>query len=460
MFELVEPIGTITFSTVPDEAFMALGMRNYWDGYFAGRAAPLGLAPAEVVHAVFYNFADGEVARHIPWVWGKITPQEAIAVRERGSATALRQRIGELADSSGLLRVADLATRAAVSAPTEGRVLYAGLRALDVPAEPVARLWHAATLLREHRGDGHNIALVAHGIGGTEAHVLLALSLGMRAQEFGRIHHLPKAQLAAVVDGLRRRGLVDAAAGSPTPAARSRSGSRPSPTSWRRRRTTSSARTSSTSWSQAWSRSPPRYPAAASDSSAIAVSSGIRREFSSAATSQRSYCHTMENSCRKLRCAGASSSPGIIMRMRWWRTNVRRDTQTTNTHHRSNEASRRSGSVVHFGDEAPIRSDFHSGTTGRRQARLGAGQAWSRHSSAIHAFDTSRSESSAPGQRVAGAVDPWCRSQRNGAVPRRADGERTRALRFSKRSTSRAIPLGGPWPWWLRRPYDGSENRP
>jgi hypothetical protein len=100
MFELVEPIATVTFSEVPNEAFLALGMRNYWDGYFAGRAAPLGLAPAEVVHAVFYNFADGEVARHIPWVWGKITPQEAIAVRERGSAAALRQMIGELADEA------------------------------------------------------------------------------------------------------------------------------------------------------------------------------------------------------------------------------------------------------------------------------------------------------------------------------------------------------------------------
>jgi DNA-binding MarR family transcriptional regulator len=166
-----------------------------------------------VVHAVFYNFADGEVARHIPWVWGKTTPEEAIAVRERGSAAALRQMMGELADFPGLVRVADLATRAAVSAPAEGRALYAGLRALDVPGEPVARLWHAATLLREHRGDGHNAALVAHGIGGTEAHVLLALSLGMRTGEFGRIHHLPKAQLAAVVDGLRGRGLVDAAAG-------------------------------------------------------------------------------------------------------------------------------------------------------------------------------------------------------------------------------------------------------
>jgi hypothetical protein len=213
MFELVEPIATVTFSEVPNEAFLALGMRNYWDGYFAGRAAPLGLAPAEVVHAVFYNFADGEVARHIPWVWGKTTPEEAIAVRERGSAAALRQLIGELAEGPGLVRAADLATRAAVSAPTEGRVLYAGLRALAVPEEPVARLWHAATLLREHRGDGHNAVLVAHGISGTEAHVLLALSLGMRAEEFGRIHHLPTARLAAVVDGLRGRGLVDAAGG-------------------------------------------------------------------------------------------------------------------------------------------------------------------------------------------------------------------------------------------------------
>ena len=211
MAELVEPIATVTFSTVPEEAFLALGMRNYWDGYFAGRAAPLGLAPAEVVHAVFYNFAEGEVARHLPWAWGKTTPQEAIAVRERGSAAALRQMIGQPADARDLTPVADLATRAAASAPTEGRALYAGLRALAVPNEPVAKLWHAATLLREHRGDGHNAALLAHGIGGTEAHVLLALSLGMKAEEFGRLHHLPKPHLAAVLDGLRNRGLVNAA---------------------------------------------------------------------------------------------------------------------------------------------------------------------------------------------------------------------------------------------------------
>lgn len=82
-----------------------------------------------MVHAVFCDFADGEVARTSRWVWGKTTPQEAVAVRERGSTTALRHTVGELADSANLMRVADLATRAAVSAPPEGRTLYAGLRA-------------------------------------------------------------------------------------------------------------------------------------------------------------------------------------------------------------------------------------------------------------------------------------------------------------------------------------------
>ena len=71
MFKLVEPIDTVTYSEVPNKAFLALGMRNYLDGYFAGRAAPLGLAPAEVVHAVFYSFADGEVARTFPGSGGR-----------------------------------------------------------------------------------------------------------------------------------------------------------------------------------------------------------------------------------------------------------------------------------------------------------------------------------------------------------------------------------------------------
>lgn len=208
---LMEPIHLVTyFADEPDVALMALGLRNTWDCYFAGRAAPLGRVPAEVVHAVFYNFADGEVARHIPRVWDITTPEAAVAAREQGSAAALRRILGDLADTPGLARAAEVATKAATSAPTEGRVLYAALRRLPVPEEPVARLWHAATLLREHRGDGHIAALVTEGIGGTEAHVLHALSEGMPAEKYGRVHHLPARQLNAVIDGMRSRGLIDA----------------------------------------------------------------------------------------------------------------------------------------------------------------------------------------------------------------------------------------------------------
>jgi hypothetical protein len=210
MHRLVEPISLVTFfSDEPNDALMTLGFRTYWDGYFAARAAPLGLVPAEVVHAAFYNFADGEVARHIPRVWDTATPEAAFAAREQGCVAALRRILGELADDPGLARAADLATTAAITAPTEGRVMYAGLRALPLPEEPVARLYHAATLLREHRGDGHIAALLTSGIGGTEAHVLHALSEGTPAEKFGRVHHLPAAKLAAVVDGMRARGLID-----------------------------------------------------------------------------------------------------------------------------------------------------------------------------------------------------------------------------------------------------------
>jgi hypothetical protein len=210
LFGLTEPIALVPYAAPePTAEVMALGYRNYWDTYFAGRAAPLGRVPAEVVHAIFYNFADGEVARHIPHVWDIATPGAVLGARERGCAAAVRRILADLADSPGVARAADLATRAATSAPFEGRALYAALRTLPVPDEPVARLWHAANLLREHRGDGHVVALVSEGIGGLESHALHAVSQGMPAEKFGRIHHLPRATLAALADGMRARGLID-----------------------------------------------------------------------------------------------------------------------------------------------------------------------------------------------------------------------------------------------------------
>ena len=135
------------------------------------------------MHAAF-SFADGEAARHIPSAWETIPPEASVAARLRGSAASLRRILAaDLAGSPGLARTADLTTKAATSAPMEGRMMYAGMRTLPVPADPVARLWHSATMLREHRCAGHIAALVGARIGGTESHVPSALDTGIHLDE-------------------------------------------------------------------------------------------------------------------------------------------------------------------------------------------------------------------------------------------------------------------------------------
>ena len=174
LFELLEPICLVTyFADECNEELAALGHRTYWDGYFASRAAPLGRVPAQVVHAAFYSFAEGEAARHIPSAWETVPPETSFAAWQRGSANSVRRILGdELAGSPGLARAADLTTKAATSAPMEGRVMYAGLRTLPVPGDPVTRLWHSANMLREHRGDGHVAALVSALVSPVQSHLL------------------------------------------------------------------------------------------------------------------------------------------------------------------------------------------------------------------------------------------------------------------------------------------------
>src|SRR5690349_1252458 len=140
MFELVEPIGVIPYAAdEPNEAMFALGFTDFWDTYFAGRAAPLGLATAEVVDALFYNFAPGEVARHIPKVWRTTTPEDAIAARRAGCVAALRRILGDRVDTPAFARAAELLIKAATSAPFEGRPRYAALRPIPIPDAVVAR---------------------------------------------------------------------------------------------------------------------------------------------------------------------------------------------------------------------------------------------------------------------------------------------------------------------------------
>jgi hypothetical protein len=171
MWTMFEPVHDVTyFAPEALRAFTEAGLRGYWRGYFAGRAAPLGGAGAAVVAASFYNFAPAFVARAIPGVWDLITPQEAIAVREAGAATSLRRLLG--GREAEAARAAALLWRAAEDLDFAGRVLSAANSELPASGDPLTRLWQATTLLREHRGDGHFAALAAAGIDGCEAVVL------------------------------------------------------------------------------------------------------------------------------------------------------------------------------------------------------------------------------------------------------------------------------------------------
>jgi hypothetical protein len=179
MWTVLEPVHDVAyFAPEALRAFTEAGLRGYWRGYFAGRAAPLGSAGAAVVAASFYNFAPAFVARAIPGVWDLISPQEAIAVREAGATASLRLLLdGREAEAA---KAADLLWRAAQDLDFAGRVLSAANSELPVSGDPLTRLWQAATLLREHRGDGHFAALAAAGVDGCEAVVLRCAKDGSR----------------------------------------------------------------------------------------------------------------------------------------------------------------------------------------------------------------------------------------------------------------------------------------
>ena len=165
MWTLFEPVHVVTyFSAEARSAFTDAGLRGFWRGYFAGRAAPLGAVDAAPVTASFFTFAPPMVARAVPGVWELITPEEALAVRSAGAVAALRRLLVD--QEAGVAAAADLLLRAADGVDCAGRVLAAANAARPVKGdeEAGARLWHAATLLREHRGDGHFAAPVAAGI--------------------------------------------------------------------------------------------------------------------------------------------------------------------------------------------------------------------------------------------------------------------------------------------------------
>lgn len=165
----------IYFAREAQEEYAALGYdlkANRAAGYFPARAAAFGRVGAGTVQATFFNFSRLAVESGMAGAWDVVSPEQLLAARLRGADRALRRLCGDLLDDPTVAEAADLARTATTGCTPYGRPLYAAHADLPWPEAPHLALWHATTLLREFRGDGHIAVLVGEGVSGLESAVL------------------------------------------------------------------------------------------------------------------------------------------------------------------------------------------------------------------------------------------------------------------------------------------------
>ncbi|MFD4528198.1 hypothetical protein ACFWP7_30560 [Streptomyces sp. NPDC058470] len=203
---------TLYFSPDLGRELGSVGIEDSDGAYFATRAAAMGAVGPGTVTATFYNFSHDLVAKHVPAVWQTASPQTVLAARERAIDATLRRLLGdEAVASKELAEAAELGLRAAEACTRSARPLYAAHADLPVPEEPHLALYHAATLLREHRGDGHLAALLEAELGPVEALVShTATGRGMTPKWALGTRGWSRTDWEAAVLRLRERGLLDA----------------------------------------------------------------------------------------------------------------------------------------------------------------------------------------------------------------------------------------------------------
>ncbi|MDQ3782939.1 MAG: hypothetical protein M3349_08405 [Actinomycetota bacterium] len=211
MWATLEPVhAMVYFAPEAFEAWERLGFPHHGMGYFASRSAAMGRVGAAVVSASFYNFHPGLVARFIPAAWDHASPEDIIEARFDAVDTALRRFLGYAVASAEMADAADTAMEAAAACPPGGRPLFAAHADLLAPESAHLRLWHALTLLREFRGDGHVQALVSAGMSATGALASYAATgEAFEAEFYRRSRGWSEEDWAGAVEDLRQRKWLD-----------------------------------------------------------------------------------------------------------------------------------------------------------------------------------------------------------------------------------------------------------
>lgn len=214
----IEPVAAqVYFAPECHESYAGLGFGGS-PGSFAGVAAPdgpayfcsrgslLGQVPGEVVAAAFAVFNPAVVVPAVAHGWSLTDAATIREVRTSGAVAQLRRILGD--EPEGLERATALLSRAVEPLRAEGRPLFAGLRALGLPGDPLGDPWRLADMLREYRGDAHVAAWTSAGFDATEIGLLTEAWWGLGLRTYLRTRAWSAADLDAAEARLVERGLL------------------------------------------------------------------------------------------------------------------------------------------------------------------------------------------------------------------------------------------------------------
>lgn len=206
---LVEPLAAaVYFAPEAHERYTALGAPSgdFWAAYYASRGACLGETPAACVAAAFGVFYPGHIGEQLEIAWKAATPAQYWSARVEGATAQLERLLG--ASPDGAERATELLRRIADASQVAGRPFFAGLSEMPWPGTVLGDLWHAADLVREHRGDTHTAVWTA-SFTAPEIMMLTELWWGLPHGMYLASRHWPESSVAAGLSVLRERGLVE-----------------------------------------------------------------------------------------------------------------------------------------------------------------------------------------------------------------------------------------------------------
>jgi hypothetical protein len=203
--DALEPIATQGWWSRPvGERMDALGLEMF-ASYVWGRCASLGIPePTTVVSAFGVMEPSLITALYLDGRTGAAR-EDILNARATGAALALRAVVDEAEAEA----VATPLLAALQSLDVMGRPLFSGLRALPLSESASGRLWQAAEMVREHRGDGHIAALVIADVGPVEANVLTEAWCGYAIGEYTTTRGFSPEAITEAVDRLTHRGWLN-----------------------------------------------------------------------------------------------------------------------------------------------------------------------------------------------------------------------------------------------------------